>query len=229
MSEINIANLLESLGGSSEEATKDYDLNSLGSPNKEVTEDLNKKEINTCTNLESRALKLLGKGINQESVASALGVSAGRISQLLSDSDFATKVANLRFEALQTHSERDAKCDELEDKLLIKLKASLSLMTKPDTILKAYQIVNGAKRRGLDSTSGAASATTNIVNLMLPKVITQNFVVNSNNQVVKAGDQNLFTMSSGDLLKKVEAAEQVRLASLEIEENEHVRNSRDAL
>jgi hypothetical protein len=84
-------------------------------------------------------------------------------------------------------------------------------MMKPESILKALSVVNGAKRRGLDSPE-AAGGVTNIVNLMLPTVIAEKFTVNIDNQVTKAGTQDLHTMSSGNLLKHVEAAETNRLA-----------------
>jgi transcriptional regulator with XRE-family HTH domain len=163
------------------------------------------------SNIEERAMSLLGAGIKQEAVASALGVSPSRITQLLSDETFAAGVSKLRYDALQNHSIRDAKYDSLEDKLLVKLENSLPLMVKPESILKALSVVNGAKRRGLDSPD-ASGATTNIVNLMLPTVIAEKFTVNIDNQVTRAGSQDLHTMTSGNLMKQVEAAETNRLA-----------------
>jgi len=163
------------------------------------------------SSVEERAMSLLGAGIKQEAVASALGVSPSRITQLLSDETFAAGVSKLRYDALQSHSIRDSKYDSLEDRLLVKLENSLPLMMKPESILKALSVVNGAKRRGLDSPE-AAGGVTNIVNLMLPAVIAEKFTVNIDNQVTKAGTQDLHTMSSGNLLKHVEAAETNRLA-----------------
>lgn len=157
------------------------------------------------SSVEERAMSLLGAGIKQEAVASALGVSPSRITQLLSDETFAAGVSKLRYDALQNHSIRDSKYDSLEDKLLVKLENSLPLMMKPESILKALSVVNGAKRRGLDSPE-ASGGVTNIVNLMLPAVIAEKFTVNIDNQVTKAGTQDLHTMSSSNLLKHVEAA-----------------------
>ncbi len=153
--------------------------------------------------IEEKALKLLGSGVGQESVASALGVTPGRITQLLSNEVFAGEVAKLRYDSLQKHNQRDGKYDSLEDKLLQKLENNLPLLNKPTDILKAITVINGAKRRGCDSPE-QASASTNIVNLTLPNVIAQKFVVNVHNQVTKAGDQSLHTMASGNLLKQVE-------------------------
>lgn len=159
----------------------------------------------TSTLTEDRALSLLGSGVNPEQVASALGVSASRISQLLANKEFADQVASLRYDNLQKHNSRDDSYDSLEDTLLEKLQKSLPLMFRPNDILKALQVVNGAKRRGQSvPTQGSGHQT--IVSLTLPTMITQQFVTNAVNQVVSAGDQDLVTMQSGNLLAMSEKA-----------------------
>lgn len=155
------------------------------------------------SSIEQRALELLGNGVPQEATASALGISPSRITQLLSNAEFAAAVSELRFKQLQKHNARDGKYDSIEDKLLEKLEKSLPLLLRPQDILKAITVVNGAKRRGHDApASGSGNQT--IVNVILPKVVTEAFTVDINNQVTKAGEQELLTMSSGNLKKKVE-------------------------
>lgn len=161
------------------------------------------------TPTEDRALALLGAGVASEAVASALGVTASRISQLLAVPAFAEQVTQLRYENLKKHNDRDDKYDSLEDKLLAKLKTSINLMFKPETILKALHVVNNAKRRGQAASTEQASNQQNIVQLLLPSVITAKFTTNINNQVVSVGSQELLTMQSGMLLKQVETAEEV--------------------
>ena len=159
-----------------------------------------------ATATEDRALSLLGSGVPAASVASALGVDASRISQLLANKEFADQVAALRYENLQEHNARDSTYDTLEDKLLTKLEKSLPLLFRPTDILKAIQVVNSAKRRG-QSAPEQVTNQQNIVNLILPTQITQKFVSNVNNQVVKAGEQELVTMQSGNLLALAESKE----------------------
>lgn len=163
----------------------------------------------TTSSVEEKALNLLGSGVNPQAVAAACGVSAARISQLLANKEFSDRVSQQRYEKLQEHTKRDNKYDSLEDKLLNKLEKSLPLMVKPDTILKAMQVVNGAKRRGQ-----TAPETTNtnqtVVNIVLPTSIKERFVTNVDNQVIKAGEQELLTMPSGNLLKQVEDAQEAR-------------------
>lgn len=178
--------------------------------------------------LEDRALQLLGKGVQAESVASALGVSASRISQLLSNKFFAEKVSELRYQTLQEHNIRDGKYDSLEDILLSKLEKSMPLLVKPESILKALTAVNGAKRRGQNAPTEVTNQQ-NIVNIVLPSSIAQKFVTNVDNQVIKAGDQELLTMPSGNLLKRLEDIQEQRAlpSSSQLQENLNVPEKRD--
>ncbi|RKX65257.1 MAG: hypothetical protein DRP42_05040, partial [Tenericutes bacterium] len=142
----------------------------------------------------------------------ALGVEPSYISQLLSNEEFAAQVATLRYEALSKHNERDGAYDTLEDKLLAKLEKSLSLIFKPDTLLKAIQVVNGAKRRGQSAPEQVTNQNT-VVSLLMPVQIVNKFTTNINNQVVKAGDQDLITIPSGQLLKQTEQLLEERVES----------------
>lgn len=175
-----------------------------------LTKVANNKAHNTSSTSSStydRALALLGSGVNPEMVASALGVSISRISQLLSDETFATRVAELRFESLQSHNVRDHKYDTMEDDLLDKLQDLLPLMMRPMEVIRSLQIINAAKRRGQSAPESITQQQT-VVNLIMPTVITKNYAIQQNihNQVVKAGDQDLLTIQSGQLLKTLESA-----------------------
>jgi hypothetical protein len=155
------------------------------------------------SSIEERALQLLGSGIAAEATANALGVTPSRISQLLSEQHFSDQVATLRYENLQKHNVRDNSYDSLEDTLLIKLEASIPFMLKPAEILKALQVTNAAKRRGQSAPDQTINQQ-NIVNLVLPEVIAQRFTVNIDNQVTRAGEQELHTMPASNLLATVE-------------------------
>ena len=160
-----------------------------------------------ATSTEDRALSLLGQGLPAEMVASAVGVSASRISQLISDPEFAAKVAELRYLALSKHNERDAKYDALEDSLVDRMSNLLPMMFKPHEVLKAIQVINSAKRRG-SSAPEAITAQQTVVQLVMPTQILaqytqQNLTLNINNQVTKAGNQDLVTIQSGMMDKLV--------------------------
>jgi acetylornithine/succinyldiaminopimelate/putrescine aminotransferase len=163
--------------------------------------------MNTLTNTsnkvwnstEERALKLLGSGCGPEVVATAVGVTVSRISQLLSEPEFAAAVSDLRFQSLQKHNEMDNKYDSMEEKLLRQLDDLLPLMMRPMEILKAIQVINAAKRRGQSAPESITHQNT-VVNLVMPTQIIQKFTTNINNQVTNAGSQTLETMQSSTLL-----------------------------
>lgn len=156
----------------------------------------------TTTSTEERALALLGSGIGPETVASALGVSVSRISQLLSQEEFSARVSQLRFESLSKHNTRDATYDSLEDTLLTRMADCIPLMHKPMDILRAITVINSAKRRG-SATPEAITNQQTVVQLIIPTQIINKFTSNINNQVVKVGTQDLITIQSGTLLDQV--------------------------
>ena len=160
--------------------------------------------------MKERALALLGQGIPAVQVAAACGVSESAISQLLADDEFAKQVADLRFTNLQRFNERDSKYDSIEDKLMQKLEQNIPMMFKPMEILKAVQVINSAKRRGSSAPEHTVNQQT-IVNVMLPTQIVQKFTVNPQNQVTRAGEQELLTVQSGTLLKQIKGEDDARL------------------
>ena len=152
-----------------------------------------------------RALTLLGQGVPPNIVAASIGVSESRISQLVSDPEFAAAVAELRYDAIQKHSTRDAVYDELEDTLVSRLKDLMPLMARPRDVLYAIQVINNAKRRGT-STPDAIIQQQTVINLTLPTLIVEHFRTNAQNHVIQAGTQELETLQSSTLLTRTKAA-----------------------
>lgn len=168
---------------------------------------------------KERAMKLLGEGVDQTVVASALGVTDGYISQLLTDESFAREVLNLRFQNLEGATDRDNRYNSLEDKFLEKLEDNMMYMVKPREILSAIAVLNKAVRRGVKHDSQPTSVKTDVVSLVLPSVIHQHFITNSFNQVVAVGSgekkqvpalQDLTTISAKSLLQKIGQMKEVK-------------------
>ena len=160
--------------------------------------------VSTTSTTEERALTLLGQGVPPTAVANALGVDISRISQLLSDPDFATRVVEKKFESLSKNNERDGYIDDIEDKLIKKLHDCLPFMTRPVEILKSFQIINAAKRRGASAPEDLTSKQT-IIQLNIPQIILDKFQTNIHNQVVQVGHQSLVTIPSNQMIKQLEA------------------------
>ena len=178
-------------------------------------------QISTLSSTESRALELLGAGVGPEQTASALGLSVSRISQLLSQDNFATLVAEKRFTNLLSHSQRDSRADKIEELLLEKLENVIPYMIKPFEIIRAYQVVNSAKRRGQSAPESLTQQHT-VINLNMPIQVVQHFQANAQNQVIRAGQQELLTIQSGkmkDLITDI-----IPESRKSIKENQYVRN-----
>lgn len=150
------------------------------------------------TVIEERALSLLGSGIAPVTVAASLGITPGRISQLLSDENFAARVAELRYNHLAKHNERDDRYDNVESTLIERLEEAIPMMHRPLELLRAIQVINGAKRRGA-STPEAIVEKQAVVQLVVPIQILNKFQTNQQGQVVTVGEQDLLTIQSGAL------------------------------
>jgi len=146
---------------------------------------------------------MLGNGLSPGVCASALGVSESYISQLLSEESFAQQVTAKRFASLQAATTRDKSYDSIEDALITKMQDLLPMMYKPMEVLRAITVINAAKRRGASAPENTVINQT-IVQLTLPASITSRFVTNAHNQVVEAGEQQLVTIQSTSLTKRLE-------------------------
>ena len=156
----------------------------------------------TYSGIQGQVLEMLGNGLSPEVTAAALGITAGYVSQLVSEESFSKQVAERRFTNLQAATTRDRKYDNIEDTLATKLEDSLALMFKPTDIVRTLAVVNNLKRRGADAPANTTINQT-VVNLILPDVLTHKFKVNENNQVVSAGNQELITIQSAHLSAKL--------------------------
>lgn len=166
-----------------------------------------------------RALVLLGQGIDPEMVASAVGLDRSRISQFISDPEFSAEVAELRFKNLTAHSERDSKYDSMEDRLLQMMEDCLPYMIgKPWMVLKAIATINNANRRGASAPSSLEKPS-EVVTLNMPTLVINKYVVNVNQQVIRAGDQDLITAQSSSMHKLMEQTlpQRIQNETLELE------------
>lgn len=137
---------------------------------------------------QNKIIEMLGKGLPASTVAMAVGVSESYVSQLLADSNIADSVSKLRIEAIDAYTSMDDQYNSIEDRLLKNLEDQTIYITRPKDILQALKVVNGAKRRGLDSLTASAQTNTPsvIINLTLPAHTITEFQTNAIGQVVEA-------------------------------------------
>lgn len=151
---------------------------------------------------QGKILEMLGNGLSPEIVASALGISASYISQLLQEPEYARQVTEKRFLNLQAATTRDRSYDALEDALLDKMSDLLPLMYKPQEVLRAISVINAAKRRGASAPENTVINNT-VVQLSLPVHLVTRFIKDANNQVVVTGEQELITINAAKLSQKL--------------------------
>lgn len=155
--------------------------------------------ISNMTATQIRVMNFLGTGIEPARIASVVGCSPSYISELMADKDFMDAVQAKRVEVLEGATNRDARLNGLEDALITKteelVKSPLSFL-KPMEAVRALQIVNSLKRRGVAGDVDIANAPAAIVNLTLPAITVNTFVVDNYNKVVKIDNEDMITMPS---------------------------------
>lgn len=179
----------------------------------------------TLSVVEARALELLGQGHPQEVVASTLGVSPSRVTQYMSNEWFASEVAKLRYNSLSAHTEADKKVDRIADKILDKIEKSLPLMHKTGELIKAFQVLNGAKRRGAPTETTSTLINATIINLALPAAIVNKYKTNAQSQVIEVNDKPFVTAPS-NMLPQLSAD---AIATKSAEQIEQVNNASDTI
>lgn len=151
---------------------------------------------------ESRALELLATGIDQVQVASALGITESRLSQIISNPEFARELVDARYKNLAKHNETDNLLDQVERKLIRKLDSTVDLVFKPTELARMASIVNGMKRRGASNPESLVRAKPS-VKLNIPIAVINRFSMNAAGQVITAEvgseRQDLVTMQSSNL------------------------------
>jgi hypothetical protein len=153
--------------------------------------------------------ELLGNGLSNEVVATAVGVHPSYISQLMAQEDFSAQVVALRTQTLTSATMRDRTWDGLEDQLLEQLgeKIESRMIHRPMDMVRTLAVVNNAKRRGVGTQESLASHK-NVVILNLPTVIINQYKKNSLGEVVEVTtgqgqQQTLVTMPASALMHKL--------------------------
>ena len=142
-----------------------------------------------------RIKNLLGSGLRPEVVATAVGCDASYISQLMSDENFREQVVELKTKALLADKLRDQEWDDIEAALLTKFKTVLPLMMQPGMIMKALEVANRAKRRGVSAQESTIVNNT-VVNLNFPQERVVQFQKNTKNEIIEVEDRTIATLPS---------------------------------
>lgn len=171
--------------------------------------------MNTALNTQQEKIfRLLGQGISQRQVADAIGVDESYISQLMAIDENAEKVRALKLAALSDRNNRDSRLDGLEDALIDRLEQDVKnnpvAFRNAMERVRALQMVNGMKRRGImindadDLNNGNQKTLTltlpaSIINKISKMSVNIDIETDINNQIIKAGNQDLITLQSKNI------------------------------
>lgn len=164
---------------------------------------------NAPTSTEERALKLLAAGYTAETVAQTIGVTPGRISQLLGTDSFKNDLVTERYKRLSKDVKRDEELDEIEDLAVAAVKRAAGMIWDPMKALGIFKVINSARRRINPAIMENSEAGKTTVLINMPTVIMNKIKIvnNAQNQVVQVIDeatgktQSLQTIQSGNMGK----------------------------
>lgn len=165
--------------------------------------------------MRDRIIEMLGKGIPAVQVASAVGCDESYISQLLSQEEVSTKVQELRAENFSNYIEQDRILDEAEAAALQKVAFLVPMITRPTEAVRAYSILNAAKRRTVDQIN-AQQAVAQTVALDLPAAARVRLTLTSDRQVVEIEGRPMITMPAKNLTARLEQRRATSLLDMQI-------------
>lgn len=148
-----------------------------------------------------RIKKLLVHIPDHTRVAHLAGVDVSYISQLMADEVFKEAVMAERIMAGEAKVRMDDNADSIEQMLLEKLKRALPMMVKPMEILRAYEVVNKAKRKVDTGSVGSGVEGGTMLSLRIPKHTALRFRMDTKGEVIEVEGKPLVTMPSTGLLK----------------------------
>lgn len=155
---------------------------------------------------KSMILSLAEAGVPNKDIALRARVSESYVSQVLSEESYRRKVIESKLAVLDERTRRDAKYDELEDKLIEKMNKSVSMLSKPRDIMNALIAINKAERRGASSAEIAEFAResdSTVVVLDIPERASIRVTKSRTGEVVAINDRNLITMDSRKVLEEI--------------------------
>lgn len=140
-------------------------------------------------------LRLLGEcNLAPVQAAQATGLSESYISQLMAEESFREEVLRLRTQRLTQYSEHDTELDSLESKALSRVAETLPFM-KGNDALRAFQVLNAAKRRSAQVSQSATPSM--VVELEIPPAAQVHFKIQvGTSEVVEVEGRSLATLPS---------------------------------
>lgn len=159
-------------------------------------------------------LSLLGDyGLTQRQVADTLGCEESYVSQLMAQEEFRSEVMARRSAKATEYREHDCKVDGGEERALQRVLETIGVM-KPMEALKAFQVLNGAKRRS--AVQSGPQHVTQIVNVELPESAMVHFrIAPESREVIEVEGRSLATLPAGNVRQMLASRTAAQLTALE--------------
>jgi hypothetical protein len=172
---------------------------------------------NNFSSVEQRIIKFLTQKVKPAQIASCVGLPIEAVISLAGRQDVAEIVTKAHTEHIESANSRDALYDELELEAAKYMKRALPmLLAKPSELIKVITGLNSLKRRGSIAGEDSATGSGAVVQLNLPNILIQNFQVNIDNQVIRAGEQDLTTLPSSQMEVLAKEKENDRIESTKL-------------
>lgn len=146
---------------------------------------------------QKRVLELLSNGISAADVAGIVQLSPARISQMLTNPDFKSRLEELNMVKMNAYIGMDNSMDRIESKALENLERAMPMILDPMKLIKIVDTMNGLKRRTTNSTNKTNVAPSQVVVLNIGAQTLNKFVVNNQSEVIEVDGRPLLTMQSG--------------------------------
>jgi hypothetical protein len=165
--------------------------------------------------MREQIIELLGCGLSNMEVATAVGCDPSWISQLLALPEVFEQVQILRAARTRQFVEHDAKIDRAEAAVLDRVMHLANFVTKPGEAAKVFSILNSAKRRAVSAPQDASNPST-VVNINLPQTMAVAIQVSQDKQVIEVNGRSMTTMPAKNVAAALESKKTRELLELQM-------------
>lgn len=151
--------------------------------------------------MKDKVIEMLGAGVLQVQVATALGVEESYISQLMAEDGVRDQVAQLRAIKATEYLQHDSAIEDVEAIALERVMKLIPMETNIIRALKVFQVANAAKKKSESSVTPQQPSS--IVNITLPQQALVEFKMTVDKQVVEVQGRSMATMPSHVLQAKL--------------------------
>lgn len=153
--------------------------------------------------MDTRALirGYLAAGVSQRVAAETCGVSESYVSQLMTEPEFREHVQSELAARGRRYIEMDDLADQTQHLALQRLRKVTEIISKPETLLRAIQVLDQMKRRSTPAVADSETKDADLVRISLPRGMAARFAisVDTTNRVTEIAGQT-FVPASGKLI-----------------------------